>query len=275
MPPDAFELPGDAFRRENRIHRAGGDRRARHVGKPRRLVLRERDSAFGLDRFEPQGAVGERARQDDADRTHLVRLGERLEEIVDRKLAAARLGAGHEPEPSVGKADLHVRGDDVHVVRPDPHSALHLEHLHPRRPGHDFREHARVGRVEVLNEDERHPGVGGEAREKLRERLDASGRSADPDDGEALIRGRLGGRAIGNRSTCPRNGRLPVRARGPRPACGRPLRSLRLAALHRPAFRSNICASLRRNYNSVGLIENIVRRGRGLAPRLEQWRTGT
>ena len=85
-------------------------------------------------------------------------------------------------------SDVRVGRDDVDVVRLDAHAVLGLADRHRRRLGQRLGEEARVRRIEVLDEHERHPGVGRERAEQLRERLEPAGRGADADDGKRHVR---------------------------------------------------------------------------------------
>jgi len=53
---------------------------------------------------------------------------------------------------------------------------------HGGGPGQDVDEHARVGWVEVLDQDKGQTGIGRQGAKKLRESVEPSRRSADGDD---------------------------------------------------------------------------------------------
>ena len=95
MAADAREFFGDLFGREREVHAPGGDGAARHtvvLGGFR--FLREGDPALGLNRFQPQRAVGGRARKDDADGACALIFRQRLQESVYRMAQPAPLLAG-------------------------------------------------------------------------------------------------------------------------------------------------------------------------------------
>ena len=87
---DASELVRDVLRREHEVHAARGHGAARHRVVARGIVLRERDAALGLDRLQPQRAVGRRAGEDHADGPLALVLRQRLEERIDRTVRGAR-----------------------------------------------------------------------------------------------------------------------------------------------------------------------------------------
>ena len=54
--------------------------------------------------------------------------------------------------------------------------------------GQQIDHHARMGRVEMLDQDESHAGAGRQRGEQLAESLEAAGRGAEPDDRETVSR---------------------------------------------------------------------------------------
>src|SRR5439155_22759667 len=97
---------------------------------------------------------------------------------------------------------------DVEMVRLDLRPILSLVDPDPACAGNELRQGALVGRIEVLDQDEGHAGVGGQLPEEQATRLETAGRGADPDDGEARLaearsfRGGVGGRHRGYRGSC-------------------------------------------------------------------------
>jgi hypothetical protein len=68
MPGDAREFLRDARGREDEVDTPGGRGASRHRVVLGRIILRERDTALGLDGFQTHGAVGRRAGQNHPDR---------------------------------------------------------------------------------------------------------------------------------------------------------------------------------------------------------------
>jgi hypothetical protein len=168
---------------QDEVHRLCLDGGARHrVVLSFRKALRERDAAPLLDAADAQRAVGARPREDDGDGPLPVRVGERAEEEVDGGRAPhAPLPLG-EPYLPVRHVEVAVGGDDVDVVRLDPHGLPHLRHRHPGLRLEHFGQMARALPRQVQDDDEGHPRVGGHTLEELPEGLDAARRSADADE---------------------------------------------------------------------------------------------
>ena len=111
MAADAREFFGDLFGREHEVHASGGDGAARHTVVPGGFrFLREGDPILGLDRFQPQRAVGGRARKDDADGARALIFRQRLQESVYRmaRHAPSSRGRNRSAPPSI--AMLVLRG---------------------------------------------------------------------------------------------------------------------------------------------------------------------
>jgi hypothetical protein len=162
---DPRDLGGDPGRRQDEIDAAGGDGALRHASVLGGIVLREGDAALGLDRIEAGRAVGQRAREDDADRAVVALLGERAEEGVDRVVRAGMV-AGVEAEPAPGEEHRAVRRDHIDVIGPDLGLVDDLFDRHRGLASEDLGEHARVVGGQVLHEHERHAGVLGKARRR-------------------------------------------------------------------------------------------------------------
>ena len=78
MAAEAFELAGDPLGRKDEIHHAGLHGAPGHpVVLCGLLVLSECNASLGLDRLQPQGAVGRGSRENHADRLVLLILGQR------------------------------------------------------------------------------------------------------------------------------------------------------------------------------------------------------
>ena len=93
-------------------------------------------------------------------------------------------------------AQVGVGRDDVDAVRLGAHAGRHLDNLHPDIGCQHTREHARAARIEVLNHDEGHARVIGQAAEELPQRLEAARRRTDRDDRKRRPHG-VGGWVVG------------------------------------------------------------------------------
>jgi hypothetical protein len=98
--------------------------------------------------------------------------------------AAAELGG---PHGSVGQLQLPVRRDDVHVVRaaPRPLMVAPLGHRHARLPREDHGQLALPVRRQMHNDDVGGTEVTREVLEEPLQRLQPSGRGANPDNGDS------------------------------------------------------------------------------------------
>jgi len=77
MVAETLELAGDPLWREDEIHHAGLHGAPWHPAVLCGLLaLSERDPSLGLDRLQPQGAIGRGSREDHADRLVFLILGE-------------------------------------------------------------------------------------------------------------------------------------------------------------------------------------------------------
>ncbi len=159
------------------------------LGHARELRGRQRLDEGGprllLDGAQAERAVRAHAREHDADAALLPVLGQRTEEEVDRQVETARRRLRQEVQHAVEDRDVLARRDDVDAVGlhrlairdlRDGHRGRALEQLHHR---------ALVRGVEVLDDDVGHPAARRHVPEELLERLEAPGRRADADDGEA------------------------------------------------------------------------------------------
>ena len=184
---------------------AAGDRAARHavvLGGSR--VLRHRQSARGLDRSQTDRAVGAGTGDDDPDRVLLHIRGQGAQKEIDRHAYAA--GPDRRGQPQGPLADAQVPGwrDAIDVIGLDRCVGLNLYHGHARAPPDQLRHEASVGRVQVLDEHERHAAGGGQRAEELRERVEAACRRAQAYDctehREGWFRGAPGGFLAGLRA---------------------------------------------------------------------------
>ena len=69
------------------------------------------------------------------------------------------------------------------MIRLHGHSIPDFMHRHGGGPGEQFRQNALVRGVQVLDQDESHPGIGRQSPEQIGESFEAAGRCADSHDG--------------------------------------------------------------------------------------------
>ncbi len=174
MLAEADELLGELPDRQAIVDDARVDRAPRHPAElGRRRLLGERDAARLLDGLEPLRAVGCRPREDDADRPAPSLGSEGTQEEVDGQVLRLRVVRPWlQREQPASEAKARVRRDDVDVAGLDAHALGGLLHGHLRRLGQSLAQEARVRRVQMLDQHERHPGVpGADVTEETRKRL--------------------------------------------------------------------------------------------------------
>ena len=188
MPGDPREFFGNAGRRENQIDAAGRHGAARHRVVFGRIILREGDSALGLDRLQAQRAVGGGAREHHTDGQFALIGGERFEEGIDGSMRHMNLLARFEFQNAPHDAQARGARNDVDAIGLDRLIVDDLGHGERSGARKNLRQRAFMLRVEVLHEHEAHAGVGRESFEQLRERFQSAGRGADADYGERRSR---------------------------------------------------------------------------------------
>jgi len=179
MAADVGELPRNPVRWKHEIHAAGGDSALRHALLKCRVILSESDTARSLDLFETERAVAPGPRQDNADRSMGLVLGKRTKELIDRPVLPVRL-TGDEMEDTVGNEQVLPGRHHIDTIGLDARLILDLRDRHGRRSRENLRQGARVGRREVLHQNERHPGIDGERMEKLGQSFEPAGGGPDP-----------------------------------------------------------------------------------------------
>src|SRR5262249_28915315 len=80
-----------------------------------------------------------------------------------------------------------VRRNHIEVVLLQRHAVGHLPYPHRRLFGKQLGQDAVVSRIQVLNEDEGHPGGGGQGSDELAKSLNPAGRGADGNDQESVL----------------------------------------------------------------------------------------
>ena len=106
---------------------------------------------------------------------------ERKKMIDRQRQPVPRIPVAQQQPPLADDHLLHRR-QQVDGVRLDQHLVLGLADRHRRPPRQQLVHQALEVRRQVLEDDERHPGVGREVREQPFERLEPAGRCADADD---------------------------------------------------------------------------------------------
>lgn len=75
----------------------------------------------------------------------------------------------------------------VKLVWFDRHAVGRLTHLHRGMAGQELDQHALMGGVEMLDQNQRHAVTGGQCVEQFAARIQAAGRRPDADHGEAGV----------------------------------------------------------------------------------------
>jgi hypothetical protein len=216
------ELGRDLRGREHEVHAAGRERRERHSIELRRAdVLREGDAAGGLDLVDPERAVAARAREDHADRAALAPGGDGAEERVDgHRRVIVRARRDHEAAQRI--SERGAGADDVDAIGRDEDSIARLQDGHAGHAREQLDEQAGLVLREMGDQHERHPGVRGQLRQQLAERLQPAGRGADAHEANRLRR-RLASGVLLHRCGGSRLGVLRFHlARTPLPELDRP-----------------------------------------------------
>ncbi len=148
----------------------------------RRVVLRERHPAGGLDFNGAERAVGSGARQNDAGAQCPLHRHERAKEVVDR---VVRLGVGrtwrHRQHP-IGDGHDGVGLDHEDGVGRNLDPVNRVYDLQGAVRPDQFGEMALGVRTEVLDHDDGQAGVGRQRSHELRERLQTTRGGSNPDD---------------------------------------------------------------------------------------------
>src|SRR6185437_17071302 len=124
------------------------------------------------------------AREDDADGAIALVGGEAFKELVDGEIHAISAAAWFELENAFGNFKGAGWWNHIDVIRLDHGLVGDFHDGHFGGAGKEFGEFAFVGRVEVLNKDESHAGLGGNFFQKLRKGFVAAGGGANADNQE-------------------------------------------------------------------------------------------
>ncbi|MGC4120345.1 MAG: hypothetical protein QM765_38340 [Myxococcales bacterium] len=169
--------------RGHHVGQVGVDGAAGHsveLGRGERL--HEGGAGLLLDGAQAQRAVGAHAREDDADGPLLLVFSQGAQEEVDGQVEPPRRDLRQQVQGAVEHRHVLVGRDDVDVIALDPLAVGGLLHGHLGRALQQLDQHPLVGRVQVLDDHERHAGAGGDVLEELLEGLQAAGGGAEAHD---------------------------------------------------------------------------------------------
>jgi len=170
------QLVGQLRRGKHVIHEAGGDRAPEDGIVLRRLRgLRHDHAAVLLHGAQADRSVGSRPGKEHAHGIVPLVMGERVEQAVDRQAGTAVALRRLHPQHASLDRQAGVGWNHVHMIRLHGRLVGRLGDAHARRLTQQLGEDARVVRVQVLDEHERHTAVGGHAREELLKRVQAAG----------------------------------------------------------------------------------------------------
>ena len=184
-PPNSAMAGGMSANRQHQIDGAGRDGAARHpviLGLVR--VLGDDQSARRLDGLRPDRAIGGGSRENDADGVFADLIGQRLQEEVEWQSHGGAAGGRGKANCAFTHREIAAGRNDIDVVRFEPSGVLRFDDRHRRMRRQQLDHHALVGRVEVLDQDERHAALGGQRCEQGAEGFEPAGGGADRDHRE-------------------------------------------------------------------------------------------
>ena len=182
-------IPGERLRhlrhREDEIDGAGRDGGTRHPVKLRVLrFLGDHQAARLLDRPSPGAAVIAGARENDADGALTERAArDRSRESNGIRTPWRSSGGDSRSVPVVHREKAPGR-NDADVVWLEPHALARFNDRQRGMGGQQLDQHAGMGGIEMLDQDESHAAVGGKRREERAKRLQPAGGCADRDHRE-------------------------------------------------------------------------------------------
>ncbi len=172
-----------------KIHEARRNRAFRHVrmvGAETVRHLRQCDPASLLDGLDAERAVAVPAGQHDAG-GHLAGVDrKRTEENIDG-LSLAPTGMLPNQQTALFHGQGGATGQHEHTIGLDLDVVSYRRHRHRRKTAHNFLEQAFTLRAEMGDNDDRKTGIGRKPAEKALQRLDATGRGANTDDGKSRM----------------------------------------------------------------------------------------
>ena len=178
---------GNLRYREHEVHSPRHDRTPRHaVILGLVWILRDDEPALFLDRLQPQAAVAAGSRENDADRAVAQLFRQRAQEEVERQARAVTLARLRKAQGAGLDREIGTRWNEIDMLALELHPVDRLLYLHRRMAGQQIDHHARMRRIEMLDQNEGHAGAGRERNKQPPEGVEAAGRGAEPDDREAV-----------------------------------------------------------------------------------------
>ncbi len=167
LPPTVFgEYFGNLADRQHLVHGARHDRAPRHAvifGVVR--ILHDDEPALLLNRLQSEAAIAARSRKDHADRAFAELFRQRAQEEVERQARAVTLRRLRESQGTAADREIGTRRNEIDMLALERHPVCCLLHRHRRMAGQQIDHHARVRRIEMLDQNECHAGGGREGRE--------------------------------------------------------------------------------------------------------------
>jgi hypothetical protein len=172
------------------VHRARRDRAPWHsVVGGLEGVLSDDQATLLTHGPEAQAAVCASSGEDDAYGARTEGVGQRPQKVVERQPGAMSGLRLRKTECALGCRQIGPRRDDVDTAGRDPHAVDRLADRHGGMLGKQAHHHARVCRIQVLDENEGRPGVRRERAQQPARGVESARRGADPDDRKRLGRG--------------------------------------------------------------------------------------
>ena len=174
---------GDPRQRFDEIDGAGQQCAARHpvvfgfVG-----ILHDREPTTRPDRREARRSVGPGTSEHDTDRVAVVRVGQGVEEVVDRVPAAPVVLEFGQPQVRVDRRKIAARWDHVDVIGEQRDGLGHLSDRHRAVGLEQIGQMALVIGGEVDHHDEAQPGVGRDPLEQIAQHAQPAGARAHAHD---------------------------------------------------------------------------------------------
>ena len=91
-----------------------------------------------------------------------------------------------EAQRAVADREIGTRRNEIDMLALERHPVRRLLYFHRRMAGQQIDHHARMRRIEMLDQNEGHAGAGRERVEQPADSIKAAGRGAEPDDREAV-----------------------------------------------------------------------------------------
>ena len=111
----------------------------------------------------------------------------RAQEEVERQARTVTLQWFREAQGTVADREIGARRNEIDMLALERHPVCCLLHRHRRMAGQQIDHHARMRRIEMLDQNERHAGAGREGSEQPAKGIEATSRGAEPDNREAVM----------------------------------------------------------------------------------------